>query len=401
MKKLLITILSILTSCVLFSQNYQWQSAINQTDSTSFYKVELQPEIIAKLQHNFSDIRIKNEKGVELPYFIEKEEFSVTQRVFNEYKIIEKIKWKNGATVLFIENKKGATINNLQLQIKNFDVRKRLELAGSDDYTDWYTIKENYLFYNADGNHTTSEVKGLNFPYSDYKYYRIIIYDVFSLPINVLKVGYYDTYQEQGKFKALQQPTLLRVDSLKQTYIKVDFNEAPYFDKLVFKIDKPMYYNRNARICLKHADKKGRIYFETLHYFTLNSNSELTFYQAKFSYQQFYVIIDNEDNPPLEQIEILPFQLNHYLVTHLEMSTNYNIVFGSDKVQQQPNYDITFFKNKIGEAPIIQTKQIESIQQQVKTKKEQSTYWIWLAIGIVAVFLGYMSYNMITEMEKK
>jgi hypothetical protein len=403
MKKLMISC-CLLFAGSLFSQDYLWQSTITTIDSPGFYKIDLEPIVLSKLNSNYSDIRIHDNKGNEVPYYFEKEDFSITKRVFKEYKLLEKVNWKNGATVLFIENTDKATINNLQLQIKNFDVRKRLELAGSDDYQQWYTIKENYLFYSADGNTTTSEVKALNFPFTDYKYYRIIIYDVFSLPINVLKIGYFDTYQEQGKFKQIEAPTINRFDSAEthQTYLKVSFKETPYFDKLTFKIEKPAYFHRNAKICLKHEDKKGRVYYEVLNYFVFNSNDELSFYNNDFSHKEFYIVIDNEDNPPIENIDIAAYQLNRYLVTHIEKDMVYQLVFGNKNKTVQPNYDISFFKNKVAEdIPILQTNEIVRIKNELKTKTKVSTVWIWISISVVAILLGYMSYKMIAEMEKK
>lgn len=403
MKKLLI-ILCISLTTNLFSQGYQWQSEVQKNDTSGFYKIDLQPEIVAKLNTRFSDIRIKDKKGKDVPYFIEKEPFSVTKRVFKEYKVIEKIRWRNGATVLVVENKTKDTINNIQLQIKNFDVRKHLELAGSDDYNNWYTIKENYLFRSADGKHTTSEVKSLNFPYTDYRYYRIIIYDWYSLPINVMKIGYFDTYQEQGKFKKLEVPILSRIDSAetKQTYIKVDFKETPYFDKLTIKVDKPVYYYRNAKICIKQTDKKGRVYYVVEDYITLNSNSDLTFYFSDFQQKEFHIVIDNEDNPPLENVKVEAFQLNRYLIAHLESEKKYKLVFENDNIYERPNYDINHFKNRIGDdIQLLSTGNITTIKYKVKKKIITSTLWMWGAIGIVALLLGYMSYKMIIEMESK
>ena len=388
----------------LFSQGYQWQSGLTKTIVSGFYKVDLNPDVVAKLNSNFSDIRIKDEKGSEVPYFLEKEPFSVTKRVFKEYKVIEKIKWKNGATVLVVKNESKDTINNIQLQIKNFDVSKRLELAGSDDYANWYTIKENYLFRSANGQRTTSEVKSLNFPYTDYQYYRIIIYDCFSLPINVMKIGYFDTYEEKGKFKKLKNQTITRFDSLetKQTYLKINFKETPYFDKLVIKAEKPIYYNRKANICSQRIDKKGRVHYDVLDYITLNSNDDFTSYFSNYENKEFYLVIDNEDNPPLENLVIEAYQLNRYLITHLEPEKDYKLMFKNETIKSKPNYDINHFKNSIdSDIPILTSKEIVPILYQGKKKIKPSKIWMWAAIGIVALLLGYLSYKMITEMEKE
>ena len=403
MKKLMFVVLSLLLTGNLFSQGYQWQAELLKIDSAGFYKIDLTPDIIAKLNPQFSDIRIKDGKGKDVPYFIEKEPFSLTKRVFKEYQVIEKIKWRNGATVLVVENKDKDTINNIQLQIKNFDVRKHLELAGSDDYNNWYTIKENYMFRSANGSKTTSEVKSLNFPYTDYKYYRIIIYDVFSLPVNVMKIGYFDTYEEQGKFKKITSPILTRIDSAKtkQTYIKVNFKETPYFDKLTIRVDKPAYYYRNAKICFKHTNKKGRVYYEVEDYITLNSNSDFTIHFSDFKHKEFYLVIDNEDNPPLENVEIEAYQLNRFLIAHLELGNNYRLVFENENIYERPNYDINHFKYKIGkDSPVLTTGNVSSIQYKETKKAITSTLWMWGAIALVALLLGYMSYKMITEMEK-
>ncbi|MFB0926272.1 MAG: hypothetical protein QMB65_13475, partial [Vicingaceae bacterium] len=115
----------------------------------------------------------------------------------------------------------------------------------------------------ANGQQRTSEIKSLNFPYTDYQYYRIIIYDWYTLPINVLKIGYFDTYEEQGKFKELKNKMVTRFDSstTKQTYIKINFKETPYFDKLIIKATKPVFYYRKAKICSQRIDKKGRVHY--------------------------------------------------------------------------------------------------------------------------------------------
>jgi hypothetical protein len=402
-KSILITLLLSLNFSLL-SQDFKFKTKIDVLPENEFYNIDLQSNIVSELNNKFNDVKVKNEEGKEVPYFMKREHFEVSKRVFKTYQIKEKVHWKNGATVLVIENTSHQKINNLQLQIKNFDVRKRLELAGSDDYENWYTIKENYLFRSANGLNTTSEVKSLNFPYVDYKYYRIVIYDCFSLPINVLKVGYYDTYHEKGKFKQLNKPVITRFDSTetKETYIHINFKDTPYFDKLVFKVGKPLYYYRNARLCIKRKDKKGRVHYDAVEYLVLNSNSDLTYYFKAFNNADFYLVIDNEDNPPLENIELEAFQLKRSLIAYLEAGKQYHLEFGNEKLLVAPNYDIAHFKNKIGSAiPEVTTGNVELIKYQSMKKTTNSTLWIWLAIGLVAILLGYLSFKMITEMETK
>ena len=46
------------------------------------------------------------------------------------------------------------------------------------------------------------------------------------------------------------------------------------------------------------------------------------------------------------------------------------------------------------------TDNISTIRYKEKKKKTTSTLWMWSAIGVVALLLAYMSYKMISEMEK-
>ena len=402
MKKSFLIFLFVSFSFLSYSQQFKWEKPVDSICQNNFYLIDIDKDVLSKLNNEFNDVKIIDEEQKEVPFLMKKESFSVSKRVFKSYKIKEKIHWKNGATVLIIENNGAQKINNLQLQIKNFDVRKHLELSGSDDYKNWYTIKENYTFRSANGLQTTSEIKSLNFPYVDYKYYRIVIFDCYSLPINVLKIGYYDTYQEEGKFSQIAVPTLTRFDSVsnKQTYIRVRYKETPYLDKLILNIAKPKYYYRNARICLQHHNKKGQVYYETIKQLVLDANSDLTFYMDEFAERDFYIVIDNEDNPPLEQVTVSAYQLNRHLVAYLEQGKQYSLVFGNKKMLYPPNYDIAHFMDEIPkDISTIKTGGLKEITHQKKKKVKSSTLWMWGAIAFVAILLGYLSYKMITEME--
>ena len=86
----------------------------------------------------------------------------------------------------------------------------------------------------------------------------------------------------------------------------------------------------------------------------------------------------------------------------LESGNTYQLVFENDKIVGKPTYDINFFKDNIGkDVPILTTGNIKSIPFKTKKEVSPSTIWIWIAISLVALLLGYFSYQLITEMEKK
>ncbi|MDG1477337.1 MAG: hypothetical protein P8Q14_09330, partial [Vicingaceae bacterium] len=110
---------------------------------------------------------------------------------------------------------------------------------------------------------------------------------------------------------------------------------------------------------------------------------------------------ENEDNPPLENLTVEAYQLNRYLIAHLETGKNYKLIFKNKELKTLPNYDINHFKsNIIKDVPILKTKELSVIKYKKRKKVTTSTLWIWGAIGGVALLLAYISYKMITEMDK-
>jgi uncharacterized membrane protein YjfL (UPF0719 family) len=76
-------------------------------------------------------------------------------------------------------------------------------------------------------------------------------------------------------------------------------------------------------------------------------------------------------------------------------------VLENESIKTKPNYDINHFKGRVeSNISILGTKTLTKINSKLKKNIKPSTIWMWAAIGIVALLLGYMSYKMITEMEK-
>ena len=78
-------------------------------------------------------------------------------------------------------------------------------------------------------------------------------------------------------------------------------------------------------------------------------------------------------------------------------------MFGNKNVINTPNYDIAHFKSKVAsDIPLLKTRDITTLKYvEVEQEEAGSQYWIWIAVAIVAVLLGFVSYKMIMEMEKK
>ena len=314
-----------------FAQSFDWEAKIEPVNKNGFYNILLTPDISTHLKSNFSDIRIYDSDGKEVPYLLRNEAPKASQLLFKDYQIIENKSIQNCCSKIILHNPTKSKINNISLIIKNSDVRKKAKLSGSDDQDNWYIIKDNYNLESIYNNRETSEVKILDFPLSEYKYYQIDIADSSNAPLNIIKAGYYDTYYEDGKYLKLPALTLQQKDSSdKHSYISLSFPSAQVIDKLTLEIKGPLYYYRKATVC-QLVQEKDRRHFSILKNIDIRSNQENDIHFYRFHAKDLYLVIENNDNQPLTVESATGYQLMNYLTANLEKDKEYRLVFGNKK----------------------------------------------------------------------
>ena len=393
------------------------EAPLSEVKESGFHRIILTPEVSMQLNSSFSDLRLYSDEGEETPYLLSREPSVHRSTYFKTYEITElkhikfyRRHWGN-CTYLILHNPEKSKINNINLRIKNADVQKRLELSGSNDGKLWYAIKDDYVFESIYDHENTCEVKILNFPYSDYEYYRIVISDRSSDPINILEAGYYDTYAEEGRYQVIPNPQIQQwVDTLNQTTrVKVTFPGTPYADQMKFYLDGPAFFQRNAKIG-KYVEvsrgrrrKKKQKQFVTLHNITLGSNRDNQIDMGLFAEKEFWIIIENRDNPPLKIDSIRARQRNTYLDAYLEEGHRYALQFGA-KSMRKPNYDLGHFRDEIPKAPpLLSLGVVHSIKKHsiIPVTEPTNEVYIWIGIVVLAGILGWVSLGMVKDMSRK
>ncbi len=409
------------------AQTYRWEATMaDSVVKDGFYNIVLQPKIGSKLRNDFSDIRILDSESYEVPYVNKVEEPYFSSERFKEYPIVSKQMEDGCCTKLVIKNPGKKPINNICLILKNSDAIKVYRMAGSDDGVNWYGVKRYDVFYNTYSETDTKVVNYINFPLTDYLYYRFDIIDRgywdedrwtywysdrWSYPINILKVGYYETFLKEGKYNSVPAPAFEQLDSVKQkqTYIKLKFDDNYLINRIRFDFKGPRYYKRVATVAKKVVGDRKHIYFEPITTFELNSYSLNEFDLSYFREKEFYLVISNDDNRPLTLDSIKTWQLTRYIKTYLEKGKKYRMVYG-DSTALAPVYDLQYFVDSIPQVlptlPVnkMEAKPLES--KDIKKEKVKELRWfenkifIWLAIGAVILFLFFMSWKMLNEMKK-
>lgn len=401
-------LLFLLYAPCVYGQEFNFEATVTPVTQAGYYKVMLSPELLGKLKTNQSDLRIYDSSDKEQPYVLYRESAISTTSLFKEYNIIERAYEKDSLSYLTFENPNKETIDNVSFIVKNTDVQKRARLSGSDDQNNWYVIKNNYLLHAMQSTEGTSELKVLNFPSSDYRYFKLEIDDNKKLPINILKVGYYDTHQVYGVSTQFDCPVAYQKDSLKISYVKLDLSERKYVEKLKFELTGAEYYSRYAELLVRHErlnkKKKKEVYFESIGSIELNSNSRNEVNLRGLSQKEIYVEIHNKDNQPLSIVNVTASYLNKYVLTQLEPNQDYRLMFGEMSLSS-PEYDLKKFADKIlpgamktNHGTVIGRKSIEVKSNEVSNILE-NTYFIWTVILLVGALLGFVSLKMIKEMK--
>ena len=399
--------LLLLLVSVGYCQQYLGEAQVPKVPKDGFYQIAITSKIGGYLVPGFTNLRIVNKANKEVPYIIRAEAPVRQSKEFHEYEL--ELYKTNVRTELVLKNPERKTINNIHLKIRNADVLKEATLLGSDDHKSWFAIKQKFSLSSINGGNGTFEMRVLDFPMTNYLFYSFRISDSLSAPINILTAGYYESNIESGQYVEVPGKITFSSDiKKKQSILKFSFDTIQFVDRIDLKMKgKQQYFLRRASLeeTRERKLKKGQIekYQYALNEFEASSThaTQLDIEGSRFS--QFQIVFNNEDNPPLELGSLQAFQLNRYIIAWLSSSNEYNLKIGSENLPA-PSYDLRFFSDSIpSQIPsltigdvLVQKKKISADGLSIFTSKN----FIWAAILIVAMLLGYIAVNLAKDVGK-
>lgn len=426
---IIVCVLVCINNCIGYAQSFTWSAPIEDTIfRDGFYNIVLMPEVGAALQNDYADIRLLDVKNEEIPYILKSEKPIFSDVRFIAYPIISNKIINSCCTQLVVQNTDKKEINNMCFVLKNSDAVKISQIAGSEDGINWFVVKQFDVFYNEYSETDTKVLTYVNFPLTDYAFYRFDLTDRgywdekkwqhwdsdnrWSYPVNVLQVGYYETFLKEGKYVSVPEPTFIQKDSVedKKSYIRINFNDAYTVNRMRLHFSGPRYYKRNVTIASKRIGKAGRkpepnsyIPITTVE---VNSYSLNEFNFDFFREKEFYLIIENNDNHALVLDSINTWQLTHYLKTYLEKGQKYTLNYG-DSVCKAPIYDLNYFVDSIPSVlPTLSVLQSEKITSSPIADIIKVEHWyedklfVWIAILTFILLLTFMSWKMLADMRK-
>lgn len=403
-------ILFLLISSTVRAQSFRFRARVDTVRQSGFHRILLPPNAVGRLNNTLTDIRLYDSQNQEVPYLLTLQQ-PTQATAFTDYEVISRTIQPNVSTTLIIRQPGKTRINSLGVVLKNTNVGKKARLSGSSDAQNWYAIDNAIWLGPTPTSQTTTDTKLLHFPLSDYAYYRLEINDSLSTPLNILRVGNYTQTASAGSYTLIPDISVSQRDSSdKHTYIHLTRNNPARFDKLTLWIPSATPYRRRAEVgqFITQKSKRGRrrsgtsSRFEVISSFTLSSADSNAVYLHRLQAKDLYIVIANEDSPPLVVSGIRAYQLTTYLLANLTAGSVYQLRFSADNLFT-PAYDITPFRTiKPDTLPIIGINRVTDylVTDDNGIAFRPGSLLIWLALGLVLIVLGYLSFRMLRDMGK-
>ncbi len=395
------------------AQRYNYKAPLNTVMQSAFYEINITPQLAAYLKADLADVRITNEQGKWIPHIIKSTQPVFTPNAFTAFPILSNDINDSGKSILILKNdaeknkpdKADKNISEIVLFIKNASVNRRATISGSNDKTKWFIIAENILIennYKTAGNYFINSVK---FDKIDYSYFKILIDNYKTDPLNIIKAGSYQPpafAAAVNNFVPNPAPVFTQQDSSNgRSYIKITNREAYHISKLQLIAGGAKFFKRNANIYTARNDGTvNEAKNNSLLSFQISSAGANEFYIKNFKEKYFYVVLENGDNPALQVKNMVTLQQANKIVTFLEKGKQYFIVL-DNAAAGKPDYDLETFKDSIpGTMDSIGFGALQNIPLPVVVKSTSHKWWLWPAIILAFIVLGSLSYKLLGEVRR-
>ena len=417
MKSINFNILFFLFSSAVFSQadGYSYKRKLDKTEKENFCSISLLPEIIANCKSELNDIRIYNfaEKDTaEIPYVLEWLGNKSEEKAL-PFELINDTHNEKCCSYLTFKFDKKQIINRIKLDVLEPNFDKWVKIEGSIDNKNWFTINEHLRIVRFQNSEEHFEYTALDFPNTEYSYYRLVIDDDGGHRIKVLNAYAFENKETLGSYSEL------KINSRKQTENKkekkseliVEFPAAYRLNHITLNSYSKKDYYRNINLYrsggIFHTPKgdKENWYLINTSIFSSIGNNVINCFNEKINKLKIEIL--NYDDEPIEIAEIKAFAEQCRLTADLPASDNNYLTYGKAN-DNAPIYDLVHFKEKIPNSvneikygnEIYGGEQIAAPADTAKNTLIKNKNWLWAAMGSIIILIGFFSFKMIKKEQK-
>jgi len=391
----------LLTINVLHAQPFQNRSKLDSVKQAGFYSIDLDAELCSYLKADFSDLRIANSKEGWVPHVVNKSITPLQKRFFHEFPILKNQLIDSGKSEIILKNTSNKKIYNIKLIIKNAAVSRLATISGSNNGQDWFIIDDGLLLQRSLESTSDEFVQELAIPLINYPFLKLVIDNNQNDPLNITRAGFYDMlyYKSIMQYSQNPLPTLSQKDSSYQSLVTLRWDKPVHIERLHVFVKGQKFYNRELRISLPgvNPNQPGAL----IGHFKIASFTDSVFDIPRIKTDLLYLTINNGDNPALQITKIESKQTITSALTYIDVPGNYHLLLNAENAKA-PDYDLILFSDSIPHnTEWLSTGPVITNETPVITAKKNNRWWIWPAIILAIIALGYISFSLTRDMRKR
>lgn len=390
-------------------EQFNYKRALSAT-TEGWHKIVLPDELFGKLNADFSDIRIhgitKSKDTITAPYLL-REAAENTSTTGVAASVINQS--GNAKGWYFTFDIAGARpINEIKPVFKQDNFDWRIQLEGSQDQQEWFTLLNNYRILSISNALTDFRFTALRFPEAKYRYYRMLVPGKETPVLRSVETAMQQHTAGIAKTYSVVSTEITQDQHRKQTIVHLRLSmPVPVSRVKVFVHDTIDYYRpvtlQYAADSVKTAE--GWAYrFQSLATSTLTSVEPNQLAVATTVTDRLQLIIANQDNQPLAIDSLQVSGYEHALIVRFAVPAGYWLVYGN-KEALPPDYDISRFTDKIPPAltplQLGEETAIAKTAPVVNAPLFQNKAWLWGLMLLIIVTIGGFSLNMIKRADSK
>lgn len=371
-----------------------YRATVPPVEEDAFYGIDLPYTVLGGASRDLADIRIWDNKGKEVAWFLRED---IESKNSNEFITLPaKITLLPRKTEVLI-TADAKPYSSFLLKIKNADVDKEGVLLGSNNGTKWFAVKDNFQLNKVSSPDQTESLIGLSFPLSDYKFYKLSLNDFLSAPLNIVGVGWNkaESYNKQNMLKVPLTASRIKTEG-KKTTIELVLPFKFDVERLDFYISSPKYFRRSLALSTSLGEAPTAI---------LSDAGGCPQSVSMSSYDDtLRLSVYNGDDRALTIDSIKAYVRKYSVIAELKKGVAYTLTYGDSKAKY-PQYDLSFSNRvpkNISHVVIGGVERIPAVDIAASSQEKPSawliflkTYGLWIIIVVVIVQILWMVRKML------
>ncbi|WP_394746790.1 DUF3999 family protein [Spongiimicrobium salis] len=409
MKTILSSILILWGGTFLYGQlsSYNHKRKIKGISDT-WHSLTLPDALYEKVNTDLSDIRIYGitaaKDTLEAPYLL-KLNAPKRQQIKVDFRRLNQSQNKRGYYFTF-ELTSLEVVNQIILNFNQQNFDWKVQLEGSQNLKEWFSIIEDYRILSIKNIHTNYNYTTLSFPDSKYRYYKILVKADEKPRLNrayLQKQVMLDSLHPLKEYP-IKKFELANDKITKQTQIAIDLDFAVPLSELNLNVSDDIDYYRTLQINYAldsvETDKGWKPIYQSLFYGTLSSLQKEPLRFKTTIAKKLRILIENNDNAPLTIDRATLMGYSHTLSARFTTPATYYLAYGNPQ-KRRPTYDLNAIASAVPKhmSPVRVDEEQDIPQEQEDGKEALFTnpIWLWSIMGIVIFLLGGLTIKMLRK----